>query len=77
MIRFSSKHFWVVHLIFIVAAAWLIATLFSLIIQHRLASLPPSGGVRGTPVKVSKEIEPYEKYAPIPERNIFSPEKRA
>jgi general secretion pathway protein C len=73
MIRFFSKNFWVVHLLFIAAAAWLIASLFSLIVEHRLASLPLSAGPRGTPARVSQKIEPYEKYAPILERNIFSP----
>jgi general secretion pathway protein C len=73
MIRFFSKNFWVVHLLFIAAAAWLIASFFSLLIDHQLASLPPSEGPRGNPVRVSQKVEPYEKYAPILERNIFSP----
>lgn len=73
MIRFFSKNFWVVHLLFIVAAAWLIASFSSLIIEHRLASLPSSRGPQLTPARVSQKIVPYENYTAILERNIFSP----
>lgn len=73
MIRFFSKNFWVVHLLFIVAAAWLIASFSSLIIEHRLASLPSSRRPQLTPARVSQKIVPYENYAAILERNIFSP----
>lgn len=73
MIRFFSKNFWVVHLLFIVAVAWLIASFSTLIIEHRLASLPSSAGPRRTPARVSQKIVPYENYAAILERNIFSP----
>jgi general secretion pathway protein C len=73
MIRFFSKNFWLVHLLFITAAACLIAAFFSLIIEHRLAFLPLSAGARRTPASVSQKIEPYEHYAAILERNVFSP----
>jgi general secretion pathway protein C len=68
-----TKHFWVIHLIFLAAVAWLVAHLFVVIIQDRLIILPqPSPTSSSLSVQAEKQ-EPYDRYAPITDRNIFNP----
>lgn len=73
MVRMLTKHFWVIHLIFLAAVAWLVAHLFVVIIQDRLIILPqPSQTSSSLSVQAEKQ-EPYDRYAPITDRNIFNP----
>ena len=76
MVRMLTKHFWVIHLIFLAAVAWLVAHLFVVIIQDRLIILPqPSQTSSSLSVQAEKQ-EPYDRYAPITDRNIFNPEEK-
>ena len=76
MIRIITKHFWVVHLVFVACAAWLISYLLILYIQERIITFPRAGALRKTSPIAAASSEPYEKYFSIPERNIFSPADR-
>ncbi len=76
MIRILTKHFWVVHLVFVACAAWLISCLFILFIQERIITFPKAGALRKTSPIAAASSEPYEKYSSVPERNIFSPADR-
>ena len=73
MVRMLTKHFWVIHLIFLAAAAWLIAHLFVVFIQDRLVIFPQAGQARSSLSVQADKQEPYDRYAPIPDRNIFNP----
>ncbi len=76
MVRPLTKYFWVIHLLFIAAAAWLIVFLCVSIIQDRLTGYPkPVPGRSGSPILPGK-VEPYERYAIIPDRNIFNPAEK-
>jgi len=73
MVRFITKRFWVINLIFIAAAAWLVAYVFSAVIQDRLTTYPMPSSPKGPGSPSAGKSEPYEQYATIPERNIFNP----
>jgi type II secretion system protein C len=76
MSKILTKHFWVVHLVFVACAAWLLSYLFVLFIQERLIASPRAGTLRKSAPLAGVSSEPYEKYSSIPERNIFSPADR-
>jgi len=73
MVRMLSKNFWVIHLLFIAAAAWLVTHLFILIIKDRLVIYPQPTSIKSPPPIAADKPEPYERYALITERNIFNP----
>jgi general secretion pathway protein C len=75
MMKILTRHFWIVHLLFIACVAWLVSYLFVVVIQDRLATFPKAGPSKRSAV-ASLVHEPYEKYSPIPERNIFNPAER-
>ena len=76
MYRLFIRHFWAVHLSFIACAAWLASYLCVVVIRDRLTfdPGPPSGKKASLALAVNSE--PYEKYSPITERNIFNPAER-
>jgi general secretion pathway protein C len=76
MTKILTKHFWVVHLVFVACAAWLLSYLFVLFIQDRMIISPKAGTLRKSAPLAGVSSEPYEKYSSIPERNIFSPADR-
>ncbi|NWF56705.1 MAG: PDZ domain-containing protein [Syntrophaceae bacterium] len=71
-----ARHFWVVHLLFIACAAWLIAHLSILFIEDRVLNPPLPNSSRKASSLAATAQEPYEKYSAITERNIFSPADR-
>jgi general secretion pathway protein C len=73
MVRLFTKHFWVINLLFIAAAAWLVAHLFAVVIQDRLATFVMPSSAKGALSTATEKTAPYERYAIIPERNIFNP----
>lgn len=73
MVRMLTKHFWVIHLIFLAAVAWLVAHLFVVIIQDRLIILPQPSQTSSSLLVQAEKQEPYDRYAPITDRNIFNP----
>ncbi len=76
MIRVLARHFWVVHLLFIACAAWLIAHLSILFIEDQVLSLPVSNIPKKPSPPAAMARESYEKYSAVTERNIFSPADR-
>jgi type II secretion system protein C len=76
MIKFLTRNFWVVHVLFIACAAWLISCIFILFIEDRVLSLPRANASKKSPPLAGITPEPYEKYSPVTERNIFSPADR-
>jgi type II secretion system protein C len=76
MLKVFGKHFWVVHLFFLAAVAWLAAHLATLMIQNRLNSFPRAPVARSDSPRPVDRGNPYEWYAPIPERNIFNPAEK-
>jgi general secretion pathway protein C len=73
MNKILTKHFWVVHLIFLAAAAWLVAHLFIVILQDRFTRYPKPAPARSPVSAMAEKQEPYDRYAPIVERNVFNP----
>ena len=73
MVRMLTKHFWVIHLIFLAAVAWLVAHLFVVIIQDRLIILPQPSQTSSSLLVQAEKQEPYDRYAPITASNIFNP----
>lgn len=76
MHKLLSRHFWVVHLLFIACVAWLSSYLCVVVIRDRLAIDPKPGSAGKSPSALAINPEPYEKYSPITERNIFNPAER-
>jgi type II secretion system protein C len=73
MNRILTKHFWVLNLVFLAAAAWLVAQISIIFVQNRLTVLPRVSLTKPSSLNMADKMEPYENYAPIVERNIFSP----
>jgi general secretion pathway protein C len=73
MVRMLTKHFWVIHLIFLAAVAWLVAHLFVVIIQDRLTISPQPSPAGSLPPFQAERQESYDRYAPITASNIFNP----
>jgi len=76
MMKIFAKHFWVVHVVFVVCVAWLASHLFILLIEDRIVNLPRANAARKSSPPVASAPEPYERYSPVTERNIFSPGDR-
>ena len=76
MVRMLNKHFWIIHLLFIAAAAWLVTYLFAVIIQDRLIISPQPSSARSASLSQIERPEPYDRYAPITEKNIFNPAEK-
>lgn len=75
MINLLTRHFWIIHLLFIVSASWLSARLVTIILQDRLTTIPPSIITQGAFITTDQAI-PYQKYSLILERNIFNPSEK-
>jgi general secretion pathway protein C len=76
MMKVLNRHFWVVHVVFVACVAWLASYLSILLIQDRIVSLPRANAARKSPPAAAIASEPYDRYSPVTERNIFSPEDR-
>jgi len=76
MIKFLTRHFWVVHVLFIACAAWLVSYISILFIEDRVLSLPRASASKKPLPLAGITPEPYEKYSAVTERNIFSPADR-
>lgn len=76
MRKFLNRHFWVVHVLFVACAAWLISYISILLIEDRVLSLPRANASKKASPLAGIAPEPYEKYSPVTERNIFSPADR-
>lgn len=74
--RLLVRHFWVINLLFIAAAAWLAAHIFAIAIKDQLTPYPRPNSAKSTLSKPAEKSEPYDRYAPIPERNIFNPSEK-
>jgi general secretion pathway protein C len=73
MVRMLNKHFWIIHLIFIAAVAWLAAHLSVVVLQDRMISSPSSSPAGNLPPVQAERQEPYDRYAPVTANNIFNP----
>lgn len=76
MMKKITKHFWVVHVVFVACVAWLASYLFILLIEDRIVTLPRANAARKASPPAGNASEPYEKYSSVTERNIFSPGDR-
>ena len=76
MVRLLTKHFWVINLVFIAAAAWLVAHVSGIVIRDRLTTYPMPTSPKSTPSVAPEKSEPYERYGPVTERNIFNPSEK-
>lgn len=76
MSRLLAKYFWVINLLFILIASWLAAQLVIIIIQDRLTNLPPPLIPLSASSFLTEEVEPYQKYSLVVERNIFNPNEK-
>jgi len=76
MVRLFTKHFWAINLIFIAGAAWLAAHVSGIVIRDRLTTYPMPASAKSTLSMATERSEPYDRYAPIPERNIFNPSEK-
>jgi general secretion pathway protein C len=76
MVRLLTKHFWVINLLFIAAAAWLVAHVSGTVIRDRLTTYPMPASAKSTLSEVTEKSVPYDRYAPITERNIFNPSEK-
>ncbi len=75
MTNLLTRHFWIIHLLFIVIASWLSARLVAIILQDRLTTLPPPLITQRVSNPTEQAI-PYQKYSLVVERNIFNPSER-
>jgi type II secretion system protein C len=76
MMKVLNRHFWVVHVVFVACVAWLASYFSILLIQDRIVALPQANAARKSPPPAAIASEPYDRYSPVTERNIFSPEDR-
>jgi len=76
MVKFLHRHFWIVHVLFVACAAWLISNISILFIEDRVLSPPRATASKKSPPLAGISAEPYEKYSAVTERNIFSPADR-
>lgn len=75
MSKVLARHFWIIHLLFILTASWLSARLIVIILQERLTSLPSPLITQSPPAPAAQAI-PYQKYSLVVERNIFNPNEK-
>ena len=76
MVRVLTKHFWVINLLFIAASAWLVAHVSGIVIRDRLTTYPMPASAKSTLSETPEKALPYDRYAPITERNIFNPSEK-
>ena len=76
MVRLLTKHFWVINLLFIAAAAWLVVHVSGIVIRDRLTTYPMPASTKSRLSAATEQSVPYDRYAPIPERNIFNPSEK-
>lgn len=76
MMKVLNRHFWVVHVVFVACVAWLASYFSILLIQDRIVAVPRANAARKSPRAAAIASEPYDRYSPVTERNIFSPEDR-
>jgi type II secretion system protein C len=76
MVRLLTKHFWVINLLFIAAAAWLVAHVSGIVIRDRLITYPVPASAKSSLSQAAEKSEPYDRYASITERNIFNPAEK-
>lgn len=76
MMKKITKHFWVVHVVFVACVAWLASSLFILLIEDRIVTVPRANAARKSSPPAGSASEPYDKYSSVTERNIFSPGDR-
>ena len=76
MVRLITKHFWIVNLIFIAAAVWLIVYLGMAVVKDQLSPVPKPGAGKEGIAAPAKGGKAYKQYAVIPERNIFDPSEK-
>jgi len=76
MVRLFTKHFWVINLLFIAAAAWLVARLSAVVIQDRMSTFAMPGPTKSALATPAEKPTPYDQYAIIPERNVFNPAEK-
>lgn len=74
--RLLARHFWVINLFFIAAAAWLAAHIFAITVKDQLTSYPRPSSAKSTLPRPAEKSEAYDRYAPITERNIFNPSEK-
>ena len=74
--RLLARNFWVINLLFIAAAAWLAAHIFAITIKDQLTFHPRPSLAKSPLPRPAEKSEPYERYAPITERNIFNPSEK-
>ncbi|MGQ9695504.1 MAG: type II secretion system protein GspC [Thermodesulfobacteriota bacterium] len=72
MSKVLARHFWIIHLLFILTTSWLSARLVVIILQERLTGLP-SPLITQSPSAPTAQAIPYQKYSLVVERNIFNP----
>ncbi|MGB9699650.1 MAG: type II secretion system protein GspC [Thermodesulfobacteriota bacterium] len=75
MANLLARHFWIIHLLFILAASWLSARLVAIILQDRLTTFPPPLITQGAS-NLTEQAIPYQKYFLVVERNIFNPSEK-
>ncbi len=75
MTRLITKYFWVLNLLFVGAAVWLLVYLCLAVFQDQLTFMPKSAASakRGASPAVEAKSKDYKDYAVIPDRNIFNP----
>lgn len=76
MVRLLTKHFWVINLLFIAGAAWLVAHVSGIVIRDRLTTYPMPASAKSNLAQAAEKSEVYDRYAPITERNIFNPAEK-
>jgi len=72
MANLLARHFWIIHLLFILTASWLSARLVAIILQDRLTNLPAPIIIQGAS-NLAEQAIPYQKYSLVVEKNIFNP----
>jgi len=76
MVRLLTKHFWVITLLFIAGVAWLLAHVSGTVIRDRLTTYPRPASAKSNLSQAAEKAEPYDRYAPITDRNIFNPAEK-
>ncbi len=79
MVRLITKYFWVLNLLFVGAAVWLLVSLCLAIFQDQLTVIPKTAPAAKGPAPaagVEAKGKPYQEYAVIPDRNIFNPSEK-
>ncbi|MBP1722967.1 MAG: hypothetical protein H6Q44_672 [Deltaproteobacteria bacterium] len=76
MKKLFTRNFWLVHVLFVACTAWLISYVSIHFVGDRVLSVPRAITSKKSAPLAGITPQPYEKYSPIMERNIFSPADR-